>query len=86
MRGRTGLAGWVLLAGAAVAATLALDRALPPDLSRLADYLNPDVKKLQAKGITSVRARVTNLAELTPGISYQAICSAVTDAFFNYYG
>lgn len=56
------------------------------DLSRLADYLNPDMKKLQAKGITSVRARVTNLAELTPGISYQAICSAVTDAFFNYYG
>lgn len=30
------------------------------DLSRLANYLNPDPKKLQAKGITSVRSRVTN--------------------------
>ncbi|SQI34660.1 Lipoate-protein ligase A [Providencia alcalifaciens] len=28
------------------------------DLSRLANYLNPDPKKLQAKGITSVRSRV----------------------------
>ena len=55
------------------------------DLSRLADYLNPDVKKLQAKGISSVRARVTNLAELTPGISYQAICSAVTEAFYDHF-
>ncbi|MGK3142301.1 lipoate--protein ligase A [Pantoea sp. C2G6] len=58
---------------------------LDADLSRLADYLNPDAKKLQAKGITSVRARVTNLVELIPGISYQAICSAVTDAFFEHF-
>lgn len=31
---------------------------LNADLSRLANYLNPDQKKLQAKGITSVRGRV----------------------------
>ncbi|MEL7696278.1 MULTISPECIES: lipoate--protein ligase A [Pantoea] len=55
------------------------------DLSRLADYLNPDVKKLQAKGITSVRARVANLAELSPGISYEAICAAVTEAYFEHF-
>jgi lipoate-protein ligase A len=55
------------------------------DLSRLAGYLNPDVKKLQAKGITSVRARVANLAELSPGISYEAICAAVTEACFEHF-
>lgn len=43
---------------------------LNADLSRLADYLNPDPKKLQAKGITSVRSRVTNLVELLPGIDH----------------
>lgn len=41
---------------------------LNADLSRLANYLNPDKKKLAAKGITSVRSRVTNLTELLPGI------------------
>lgn len=40
---------------------------LNADLSRLANYLNPDKKKLAAKGITSVRSRVTNLTELLPG-------------------
>ncbi|VDR29926.1 Lipoate-protein ligase A [Raoultella terrigena] len=39
---------------------------LNADLSRLANYLNPDQKKLQAKGITSVRGRVANLVELLP--------------------
>ncbi|ROR15192.1 lipoate--protein ligase A [Erwinia sp. JUb26] len=56
------------------------------DLSRLADYLNPDEKKLQAKGITSVRSRVANLQELQPDISYERICDAVTKSFFEYYG
>ena len=31
---------------------------LNADLNRLADYLNPDPKKLQAKGVTSVKSRV----------------------------
>ena len=44
---------------------------LNADLSRLANYLNPDQKKLQAKGITSVRGRVANLVELLPGITHQ---------------
>jgi lipoate-protein ligase A len=43
---------------------------LNADLSRLANYLNPDKKKLQAKGITSVRGRVANLVELLPGITH----------------
>ncbi|MTD25922.1 lipoate--protein ligase A [Erwinia sorbitola] len=59
---------------------------LDADLSRLADYLNPDVKKLQAKGITSVRSRVANLVELVPDITFEAICRAVTAAFFDHFG
>ncbi len=55
------------------------------DLSRLAGYLNPDIKKLQTKGITSVRSRVANLTEIAPAINYAAICDAVTEAFFDYY-
>ena len=56
---------------------------LNADLSRLADYLNPDEKKLQAKGIASVRSRVANLEELVPGIRYEQICQAITGAFFD---
>ncbi|MBL0866917.1 lipoate--protein ligase A [Pectobacterium carotovorum] len=59
---------------------------LNADLSRLADYLNPDVKKLQAKGITSVRSRVANLVELLPSADHQVICQAVTQSFFDYFG
>jgi len=59
---------------------------LNADLSRLADYLNPDPKKLQAKGITSVRSRVANLNEFIPDIDHQQICDAVIQAFFDWYG
>lgn len=56
------------------------------DFTRLANYLNPDPKKLQAKGITSVRSRVANLTELLPTVSHAEICGAITEAFFEYYG
>lgn len=59
---------------------------LNADLNRLANYLNPDVKKLQAKGITSVRSRVANLCEFLPGINHSLVCSAISDAFFDWYG
>lgn len=56
---------------------------LNADLSRLANYLNPDQKKLQAKGITSVRGRVANLVELLPGITHRQVCAAIEEAFSN---
>jgi lipoate-protein ligase A len=59
---------------------------LNADLSRLANYLNPDKKKLQAKGITSVRGRVANLVELLPGVTHEQICDAIREAFFEHYG
>lgn len=59
---------------------------LNADLGRLADYLNPDPKKLQAKGITSVRARVANLSDLHPGLTHEQVCDSICQAFFNHYG
>ncbi len=56
------------------------------NLSRLANYLNPDPKKLQAKGITSVRSRVTNLVELKTDITHEKLCETITESFFEYYG
>lgn len=58
---------------------------LNADLTRLENYLNPDAKKLRAKGITSVRSRVANLQELLPGIDHQQVCAALSNAFFRYY-
>ncbi len=59
---------------------------LNADLSRLANYLHPDPKKLQAKGITSVRSRVANLSELMPEINHSLICDAIIKSFFEWYG
>ena len=59
---------------------------LNADLDRLAHYLNPDKKKLQAKGITSVRGRVANLQDLIPDITHERRCAAIERAFFTHYG
>lgn len=56
------------------------------DLNRLANYLNPDPKKLQAKGITSVRSRVANLCELVSDISHEKVCEGIINSFFSHYG
>jgi lipoate-protein ligase A len=59
---------------------------LHADLSRLANYLNPDPKKLQSKGITSVRSRVTNLDSLRPDIDHIMVCEAIIEAFCEHFG
>lgn len=59
---------------------------LNADMTRLADYLNPDPKKLQAKGITSVRSRVINLNDIDSSITHEVLCDAIQNAFFAYYG
>lgn len=50
------------------------------DLTRLQQYLNPDPLKLQAKGVTSVRARVTNLSALSPEVTQPSLEAAVRAA------
>lgn len=56
------------------------------DLSRLSNYLNPNKKKLESKGIASVRARVINLTELNENVSHELLSQAIIEEFFNYYG
>lgn len=59
---------------------------LDVDFTKLGNYLNPDPKKLQAKGITSVRSRVMNLTEIKPEISHEMICDAIQTIFFQKFG
>lgn len=56
------------------------------DLTRLANYLNPDPKKLHAKGITSVRSRVANLKDIKANITHEEVCQAMIQSFFDHYG
>ncbi len=58
---------------------------LNADLTRLGNYLNPDPKKLQAKGVTSVRSRVVNLSTLVTDINHQMISHAISEAYQDYY-
>ena len=58
---------------------------LSADLSRLANYLNPDIKKLEAKGITSVKSRVINLDSIKPDINHDQVCQAMIAAYSDYY-
>lgn len=56
------------------------------DLARLQHYLNVDPRKLQAKGVKSVRSRVCNLSEFAPELTCEAMLSALKDAFRAEYG
>lgn len=55
------------------------------DLSALERYLNPNKKKLIAKGVTSVRARVTNLVEFLPDLSHDLLERALIKSFCSYH-
>lgn len=55
------------------------------DMTMLGSYLNPNIKKLQSKGITSVRARVINLKELNAEVNHEDICQKIITEFFKHY-
>ncbi len=55
------------------------------DLSKLANYLNPNKKKLESKGIKSTRARVANLVEINPDINHENLSDAIIKEFRRYY-
>lgn len=56
------------------------------DFGRLSRYLNPDPKKLHAKGISSVRSRVANLVEFKPELNHEVICRAIEAQFRKKFG
>jgi len=51
------------------------------DMGALQRYLTPDKRKLQAKGIASVGARVMNLRESFPSLTHQGFCEALIEEF-----
>ena len=56
------------------------------DKEKLGRYLSPSKKKLQSKGVASVRSRVVNLKELNPELTIDALKSALKAAFSEVYG
>ncbi len=54
---------------------------LHTDLNRLGQYLTPNLKKLQAKGKESVRARVANLTEVASHIEHSKIVESIIWSF-----
>ncbi len=56
------------------------------NLSRLANYLQPDKRKLESKGVASVRSRVANLAEISPALSHEKLRDAIIEEFFAEHG
>lgn len=55
------------------------------NLQKLGDYLNPSKKKLEAKGIASVRSRVANLKDINPEIEHGHLQHALIQSFFDFY-
>ena len=51
------------------------------ELNALSKYLNPNKKKLESKGVSSVVSRVMNLTEIEPSINHSNFCAALEEAF-----
>lgn len=56
------------------------------DMEKGARYLHVDPEKWKAKGVSSVRARVKNLAEVSPGLRVSDVARAALRAFQAEYG
>ena len=56
------------------------------ELSLFPKLLTPDSEKLAAKGVRSVRSRVTNLADVCPGLTVERLKTAVETAFTDKFG
>ncbi len=55
------------------------------DMQAMQHYLTPSKAKLEAKGIKSVKSRVINLAQLSPGLTCQAMTDYMISAFESVY-
>ena len=51
------------------------------ELGALGKYLNPNKKKLESKGVTSVISRVMNLKEMNKDIDHASFCNSLQQAF-----
>ncbi len=51
------------------------------ELNALSKYLNPNKKKLESKGVSSVVSRVMNLNEIDPKINHETFCTSLEATF-----
>ena len=56
------------------------------NLNKLSDYLHVDPRKMQSKGIASVRSRVCNLCDIVPTLTVDELKSRIPQAFGEIYG
>lgn len=56
------------------------------DMEKLSRYLTPPKAKLEAKGVQSVRSRVTNLQSLSPSLTCHTLKQHMAKAFCEVYG
>ena len=56
------------------------------DLSVLGRALQPDLEKIESKGIASVRSRVCNLSDFTENVTIETMLAAISLAFETQYG
>ena len=56
------------------------------NLDNVSKYLTPDISKLQAKGVKSVKSRVTNLKEINTTLTCQKMREYMVDAASEVYG
>lgn len=56
------------------------------DLTALGGYLQVSQEKMQSKGISSTKSRVTNLIELNPHITIERVSQALVASFGHVYG
>lgn len=59
---------------------------LASDLGRLQNYLQVDPRKMQAKGVSSVRSRVCNLSEFNRDVTIETMLQAIRTAYGENYG
>ena len=58
---------------------------LDVDTEKMVQYLNVDIAKLQSKGVSSIKARVTNLKKYCPDINRTLITEKIEKALNNIY-
>ncbi len=56
------------------------------NMDKLQRYLSPSKAKLEAKGVASVRSRVVNLSQLSPGLTVSDMKKNMVQAFQQVYG
>jgi lipoate---protein ligase len=56
------------------------------DFEKLGGYLNPSADKIKSKSVASVKSRVINIAEVSPGMTTDQIKRSMGESFAAHYG